>query len=110
MSAEPGEPLKRALAGEDVPGVEVGRPEVWSLALLIVVVFACVGALAYIWEDLELLDRAYEDLKKDLKEQVDQEEVALAMIENQRAKLKILEQVLDEIESKADNNAETLDI
>jgi hypothetical protein len=65
---------------------------------------------ALIWEDLELLDQAYEDLKRDFKEQVDQEEVSRAMIENQRAKLEILEQVLDEIESKANDEMESLDI
>ena len=65
---------------------------------------------AMIWDDLELLDLAYEDLKKDLKEQADQEEVAQAMIENQRAKLEILEQVLNEIESKANDDVEALDI
>jgi hypothetical protein len=40
-------------------------------------------------------------LKHDLKERIDQEEVAQAMIENQRLKLEILEQILHEIESKA---------
>jgi hypothetical protein len=65
---------------------------------------------ALIWEDLELLDQAYEDLKRDFKEQVDQEEVSRAMIENQRAKLEILDQVLDEIESKANDEMESLDI
>ena len=65
---------------------------------------------ALIWEDLDLLDKAYEDLKQDLREQADQEEVAQAMIENQRAKLEILEHVLNEIESKAKDDVEVLDI
>ena len=65
---------------------------------------------ALIWDDLDLLDRAYEDLKRDLREQADQEEVAQAMIENQRAKLEILEHVLNEIESKANDDVEALDI
>jgi predicted DNA-binding protein (UPF0251 family) len=56
---------------------------------------------ALIWEDLEMLDHEYEALKLDLKERIDQEEVAQAMIENQRLKLEILEQILHEIESKA---------
>ena len=56
---------------------------------------------ALIWEDLEMLDREYEALKHDLKERIDQEEVAQAMIENQRLKLEILQQILHEIESKA---------
>ena len=53
-----------------------------------------------IWQDLELLDREYEELKKDLKDNIDQEEVAQAMIENQRLKLEILDEILMEIESK----------
>lgn len=66
---------------------------------------------ALIWEDLEMLDRQYELLKIDLKERADQEEVAQAMIENQMAKLEILDQILHEIESKSDQeNAEKLDI
>ena len=65
---------------------------------------------ALIWEDLDLLDKAYEDLKQDLREQADQGEVAQAMIENQRAKLEILEHVLNEIESKAKDDVEVLDI
>ena len=63
-----------------------------------------------IWQDLELLDKAYADLKKDLKEQADQEEVAQAMIQNQRAKLEILQSVLNEIESKANDKVESKDI
>lgn len=55
-----------------------------------------------IWNDLEMLDQAYQDLKKDLDDSFDQEEVAQAMIDNQRAKLEILEHILNEIESKVD--------
>jgi hypothetical protein len=55
---------------------------------------------AMIWEDLEMLDQAYLELKNDLHERFDQEEVAQAMIDNQRAKLEILDQILNEIESK----------
>jgi hypothetical protein len=66
---------------------------------------------AMIWEDLEMLDQEYDLLKNDLKERADQEEVAQAMIENQMAKLEILDQILNEIESKSDQkNAEKLDI
>lgn len=57
---------------------------------------------AMIWNDLELLDQAYQDLKHDLDDSFDQEEVAQAMIDNQRAKLEILEDILNEIESKVD--------
>jgi len=63
-----------------------------------------------IWQDLELLDYAYADLKKDLKEQAHSEHVVQAMIENYRAKLEILDQILFEIEDKQDDNVEALDI
>ena len=63
-----------------------------------------------IWKDLELLDHAYADLKKDLKEQAHSEHVVQAMIENYRAKLEILDQILYEIEDKQDDNIEGLDI
>ncbi len=64
-----------------------------------------------IWEDLEMLDREYQQLKRDLKEQADQEEVARAMVENQRSKLQILDQILQEIESKSEyHDVKTLDI
>ncbi len=55
---------------------------------------------ALIWEDLEVLDREYEELKRDLIEGIDQEEVAQAMVENQIAKLEILGHILEELESK----------
>ncbi len=63
-----------------------------------------------IWEDLDLLDQAYAELKRDLKEKVDNEEVVQAMIENYRAKLEILDQILDEIENKEDETVEGLGI
>ena len=63
-----------------------------------------------IWEDLDLLDQAYTDLKIDLKEQVDNEEVVQAMIENYRAKLEILDQILDEIENKEDETVKGFEI
>jgi hypothetical protein len=67
-----------------------------------------VGEL--IWQDLELLDYAYDDLKKDLKEQAHSEHVVQAMIDNYRAKLEILDQILYEIENKQDDHVEALDI
>ena len=63
-----------------------------------------------IWQDLELLDHAYTDLKKDLKEKVDNQEVVQAMIENYRAKLEILDQILDEIENNEDEKVKGLEI
>lgn len=47
--------------------------------------------------NLQALDSAYVELKKDLKENVDNQEVISAMISNYRIKLSILEQILSEI-------------
>lgn len=57
-----------------------------------------------ILENLALLDSAYNDLKLDLKDNIDNEEVVGAMIENYRIKLQILEQVLDELNKKDTEN------
>ncbi len=51
-------------------------------------------------EDLEVLDEAFVQLKDDLAENVDNEEVVTAMIKNYRIKLKILERILKQIQSK----------
>ncbi|ELR69791.1 hypothetical protein C900_04638 [Fulvivirga imtechensis AK7] len=50
-----------------------------------------------VMKNLQTLDSAYQDLKKDLKDNVDSEEVISAMISNYRIKLNILEQILTEI-------------
>lgn len=47
--------------------------------------------------DLELMDEAFADLKKDLKDNVDNAEVVEAMMENYRLKLEILEKILEKI-------------
>ncbi len=57
-------------------------------------------------EDLDLMDQAFAELKNDLKDDVDNEEVVLAMMENYQLKLKILEEILLELENE--NNASTL--
>ncbi len=57
---------------------------------------------AIVWDDLQILDYTYEELKLDLKEQADSEEVMQAIIENYRIKLDILDQILNEIEAKED--------
>ena len=49
-------------------------------------------------QDLSLLDSAYNDLKVDLKDDIDNQEVVRAMIENYRIKLQLLEQILKEID------------
>lgn len=51
-----------------------------------------------IFQDIETLDNAYLDLKKDLKDDIDNEEVINAMIETYRTKLQILEQILNELQ------------
>ncbi|GAA0891956.1 hypothetical protein GCM10009122_16350 [Fulvivirga kasyanovii] len=50
-----------------------------------------------VMDNLMALDSAYQDLKKDLKDNADNEEVIAAMIANYRLKLNILEQILTEI-------------
>ena len=51
-----------------------------------------------IFEDLESLDTALQELKVDLEDQADNEEVVNAMIMNYQIKLKILEEILDELQ------------
>jgi len=48
--------------------------------------------------DIEQLDKAFLELKKDLKDNLDNEEVIMAMMENYQLKLRILERILQEIE------------
>lgn len=50
-----------------------------------------------VMDNLMALDSAYQDLKMDLKDNADNEEVIAAMIANYRLKLSILEQILTEI-------------
>ena len=53
-----------------------------------------------ILEDLEAMDQAFRELKTDLKDNVDNEEVVTAMLENYRLKLRILEEILGELEKE----------
>ena len=53
-----------------------------------------------ILKDLEAMDAAFAELKSDLKDNVDNEEVVTAMMENYRLKLKILEEILSELEKE----------
>ena len=53
-----------------------------------------------ILEDLEAMDAAFAELKTDLNENVDNEEVVIAMMENYRLKLQILEEILAELEGE----------
>ncbi len=63
-----------------------------------------------VWEDLQLMDMAYDQLTSDLKEQVDSDEVMQAIIENYRIKLDILDQILNEIEAKQDEKQQEHEI
>lgn len=53
-----------------------------------------------ILNDLEAMDAAFAELKADLNENVDNGEVIEAMMENYRLKLKILEEILVELEKE----------
>lgn len=50
--------------------------------------------------DLELMDNAFSELKADLNENIDNEEVIAAMVENYQLKLQILEEILRELEKE----------
>lgn len=52
-----------------------------------------------ITNEIQVLDSAYQDLKQDLQDNLDNEEVINAMIQNYRIKLQLLEQILENIES-----------
>ena len=62
-----------------------------------------------ILEDLQAMDEAFAELKSDLNENVDNEEVIMAMMENYQLKLKILEEILVELEKeKKDGKGESI--
>lgn len=51
-------------------------------------------------DDLTVMDQAFAELKADLKDNVDNEEVVQAMMENYQLKLRILEEILYELEKE----------
>jgi len=55
---------------------------------------------ARVLEDLEAMDQAFAELKADLNDNVDNEEVVAAMMENYQLKLQILEEILKELEKE----------
>lgn len=58
-----------------------------------------------IFEDLEALDQAMKELKTDLNDQADNEEVVNAMVRNYQIKLKILEEILEQLQqNESDDN------
>ena len=56
--------------------------------------------------DMEELDQVYEELKEDLKDNASNPEVIEAMILNYRVKLEILEDLLDQLKAKENQNEE----
>jgi len=59
-----------------------------------------------IMEDMKLLDVAYTELRDDLADGADNEEVINAMISNYQIKLEILERILEEVQEKDENGDE----
>lgn len=53
--------------------------------------------------ELTELDKVFQELKNDLKDNADNEEVVVAMIQNYRLKLEILEEIMGQLESAKDN-------
>lgn len=54
----------------------------------------------HILEDFAAMDLAFAELKADLKDNVDNEEVIMAMMENYQLKLRILEEIISELEKE----------
>jgi hypothetical protein len=61
-------------------------------------------------DDFQSLDSAYNDLKMDLEDNMYNEEVIDAMIQNYRLKLQILENILEEIQKSNDEENEDKEI
>lgn len=53
-----------------------------------------------ILQDLNTMDQAFAELKADLKDNVDNQEVITAMMENYQLKLQILEEIINELEKE----------
>ncbi len=60
--------------------------------------------------DLEEMDRAFAELRNDLKDNADNAEVIEAMMNHYRLKLQILEQMFDEIKEKNESEEDTIDL
>lgn len=59
-----------------------------------------------VFDDLEMLDKAFKELKEDLEDNADNEEVIEAMIQNYRIKLQLLEEILQEIGTDETKNSD----
>lgn len=53
-----------------------------------------------VFRNMEALDQAFLELKTDLKDNADNEEVVYAMIDNYKIKLEILEQIIQQLEER----------
>ena len=53
-----------------------------------------------VFQDMAIMDQVFTELKNDLKDNADNEEVINAMIDNYKIKLEILEQILEQLEEK----------
>ncbi|MEO9851783.1 MAG: hypothetical protein ABJH72_01860 [Reichenbachiella sp.] len=53
-----------------------------------------------VFRNMEVLDQAFLELKRDLKDNADNEEVLHAMIDNYKIKLEILEQIIMQLEER----------
>lgn len=53
-----------------------------------------------VFRNMETLDQAFNELKSDLKDNADNEEVIHAMIDNYKIKLQILEQIITQLEER----------
>lgn len=62
-----------------------------------------------ILKDLAVLDSAYKDLKMDLSENIGNEEIINAMIENYRIKVMILEQILEQLNVDENDSKEEVE-
>jgi len=58
-----------------------------------------------IFEDIDELDKAFAELKNDLKDDADNEEVIIAMMENYQLKLKILDRILKHLRKDQKNSS-----
>ena len=56
--------------------------------------------------DFDMLNEAYDDLKKDLRDNADNEEVVQAMITNYKIRLSMLERILEELDKDKDEEAD----
>ena len=56
--------------------------------------------------DFNMLNEAYDDLKKDLKDNADNEEVVQAMITNYKIRLSMLERILEALDKDKDEEAD----